>query len=499
MTGARFFPGPRRRLPLALAWIAIVAATGGADAQPALELADCRLDGVSVPARCGSLAVFEDRAAGSGRTLDLEIVVVPAVSDNAQPDPLFFLAGGPGQAATELAGPTLPLFADVRRSRDLVFVDQRGTGGSGRMRCAFLEGASDEEAVGESLQFDALPLDELQECLAEVETAADPRQYTTPIAMDDLDDVRAALGYERINLYGGSYGTRAALVYMRRHPERVRTAVLDGLAPVAMRLPSNMNTDAHRALDRLFGDCEADPGCREAFPDLPRTFAAVLDELEADPRRLDTIHPRTGEPFSLEVSALGFAGGLRAALYSSTLSSLVPWTVVRAAAGDFAPFLAQLTPLVETGEAINLGMFLSVVCAEDVSRLPAGEAERLAGEGTLGRLSMEVTAGACTVWPAADLPESYFEPVRSDAPALLLSGDLDPVTPPRWAEAVLDGLSDARHVVAPGVGHGVLPRGCTRDVVAEFIEAGAHAGLDVSCIERLRRPPFLLSAAGTDP
>ena len=477
----------------------MVSAAAGASAQPALELADCRLDGVSVPARCGSVTVFEDRAAGTGRTLDLEIVVIPAVSDNADPDPLFFLAGGPGQAATDLAGPTLPLFADVRRSRDLVFVDQRGTGGSGRMHCAFFESDSAEEAVGESLQFDALPLDELRECLAEVEAAADPRQYTTPVAMDDLDDVRAALGYERINLYGGSYGTRAALVYMRRHPDRVRTAVLDGLAPVAMRLPSNMNADAHRALDRLLADCAADPGCREAFPDLPATLAAVLEALEANPQRLDTTHPRTGEPFALELSAVGFAGGLRNALYNTTLSSLVPWTVTRAAAGDFAPFLAQLTPLVESGEAINVGMFLSVLCAEDVSRLAAGEAERLAGEGMLGRLTMEVTADACSVWPAAELPDDYFEPVRSDAPALLLSGDLDPVTPPRWGEAVMEGLTDARHVVAPGAGHGVLPRGCTRDVVAEFIAAGTHAGLDVSCIERLRRPPFLLSAAGTDP
>ena len=494
-----FFPGPHRRLLPTLAVAVTVAAAGGAAAQPAPELTDCRLDGVSVPARCGSLTVFEDRAAAAGRTLDLEVVVIPAVSDNADPDPLFFLAGGPGQAATELAGPTLPLFSDVRRSRDLVFVDQRGTGGSGRMRCAFFEGASDEEAVGESLQIDSLPLDELRECLAEVETAADPRQYTTPIAMDDLDDVRAALGYERINLYGGSYGTRAALVYMRRHPERVRTAVLDGLAPVAIRLPSNMNADAHRALDRLFADCEADAGCREAFPDLPQTLAAVLADLEASPRRLDTIHPRTGEPFTLDVSAVGFAAGLRGALYSTTLSSLVPWTITRAAADDFAPFLAQLTPLVDSGEAINLGMFLSVVCAEDVSRLPAGEAERLAGEGTLGRLTIDVTVGGCSVWPAAGLPDGYFEPVRSDAPALLLSGDLDPVTPPRWGEAVLEGLTDALHVVAPGAGHGVLPRGCTRDVVAEFIEAGTHAGLDVSCIERLRRPPFLLSPAGTDP
>ena len=220
-----------------------------ADAQPALELEDCRVDGVSVPARCGALTVFEDRATGAGRTIDLKIVVIPAVSGSPEPDTLFFLAGGPGQAATDLADTVLVRLAEVRRSRDIVFVDQRGTGGSGRMSCALFETSPDEEASGESLQLDAFPLDDLRDCLAEVESATDPRHYTTPVAMDDLDDVRAALGYETINLYGGSYGTRAGLIYMRRHPDRVRTAALDGLAPVSMRLPSSMNADAQRALD----------------------------------------------------------------------------------------------------------------------------------------------------------------------------------------------------------------------------------------------------------
>ena len=372
----------------------------------------------------GTLAVFEDRAAETGRTVDLEIVVLPAVSDSPEPDPLFFLAGGPGQAATELAGPMLPRLAEVRRTRDLVFVDQRGTGGSGRMTCAFFESDADEQAVSESLQLDTLPLDDLRECLAEVETTADPRQYTTPVAMDDLDDVRAALGYETINLYGGSYGTRAGLVYMRRHPERVRTAVLDGLAPISMRLPSNINADAHRALDRLFADCAADRGCSEAFPDLPLTFARVIADLEANPRVLDTTHPRTGEPFEVPLTATGFAGGLRGVLYSPTLASLMPWTIARAAEGDFAPYLAQIVPLMDSGEALNLGMFFSVICAEDVAQLADGDAERLAADGMLGRLLIEVTIDACSVWPAADLPVAYFEPVRSDAPTLLLSGDL---------------------------------------------------------------------------
>ena len=494
----------RRALPaiLAAGATAVLGATVAAPfaaSQTGVDLEDCRLDGVSVPARCGSLTVHEDRAASDGRTIDLKIVVIPAVSDNPEPDPLFFLAGGPGQAATEVAGVMLPLLADVRRNRDLVFVDQRGTGGSGRMTCAFFESDVDEQQLGESLQVDTLPLDDLRECLAEVETVADPRLYTTPVAMDDLDDVRAALGYETINLYGGSYGTRAGLVYMRRHPERVRTAVLDGLAPVSMRLPSNVNADAHRALDRLFADCAADAGCNEAFPDLAQTFGRVIANLEANPQQLDATHPRTGEPFGLTLTAAGFAGGLRGVLYSPTLASLVPWTVARAAEGDLAPYLAQIAPLVDSGEAIDMGMFLSVLCAEDVSQLADGDAERLAADGVLGRLLIEVTTGACTVWPAADLPADYFEPVRSDTPALLLSGGLDPVTPPRWGEEVLSGLSNARHVVAPGAGHGVIARGCADDIVAEFIETGSHADLDVSCLERIRRPPFLLSAAGTDP
>lgn len=470
-----------------------------AAAQPGIELEDCRLDGVSVPARCGSLTVHEDRAAGDGRTIDLNIVVIPAVSDNPEPDPLFFLAGGPGQAATALAGPMLPLLADVRRNRDLVFVDQRGTGGSGRLTCAFFENEVDEEELGESLQVDTLDLDELRKCLAEIEAAADPRRYTTPAAMDDLDAVRAALGYETINLYGGSYGTRAGLVYMRRHPERVRAAVLDGLAPVSMALPSTVNADAHRALDRLFADCAADAGCREAFPDLPQTFARVIAALEANPRTLDTTHPRTGEPFELTLTAGSFAGVLRGVLYAPTIASLVPYTVARAAEGDFGPYLAQMVTMTDVGEALDLGLFLSVVCAEDVPQLADGAAGRLAADGILGRHMIELTVDACTVWPAADLPAGYFEPVRSDASTLLLSGDLDPVTPPRWGEDVLAGLSNARHLVAPGAGHGVVARGCADELVAEFIEKGSHADLDASCLERIRRPPFLLSPAGTEP
>ena len=467
-------------------------------ARSALTLAGCRLDGVPVPASCGELGVFEDRGAGAGQMIDLEIVVIPAVANDARPDPLFILAGGPGQAATDLVRPLLPVLREVRQRRDLVFVDQRGTGGSGELTCAFFETDFDDQELAESFQFDNLPLDRLRECLAEIESEADPRHYTTPLAMDDLDDVRSALGYDAINLYGGSYGTRAALVYMRRHPERVRTAVLDGLAPVSMRLPSNMGVDGRRALEELFADCATDAGCSEAFPLLPQTFERVVRDLEVGPRTLETPHPRTGEPFEFTVTAEIFGGGLRGVLYDPTLASLAPLTIARAAEGDFAPFLAQIVAL-ESAGTLSLGMFLSVICAEDVSQFGAGEAERLAAEGILGRASIQLITRACGVWPAGELPEGYFDPVRSDAPTLLLSGALDPVTPPRWGEQVLATLDDARHLVAPGAGHGVLVRGCADDLVAEFIDTADHGALDAACLERMRRPPFMLSAAGTDP
>ena len=266
-----------------------------------------------------------------------------------------------------------------------------------------------------------------------------------------------------------------------------------------MALPSTVNADAHRALDLLFADCDADAACDAAFPDLRQTFGDVIAELEASPRTLDTIHPRTGEPFESTLTAASFAGVLRGVLYNPTFASLVPYTVARAAAGDFGPYLAQMLALTDTGEILDLGMFFSVVCAEDVPQLADGAAERLAADGILGRLMIELTVDACTVWPGADLPAGYFEPVRSDVPALLLSGGLDPVTPPRWGEDVLAGLRNARHLVAPGAGHGVIARGCADDLVAEFIETGSHADLDAGCLERLRRPPFLLSPAGTDP
>jgi pimeloyl-ACP methyl ester carboxylesterase len=318
--------------------------------------------------------------------------------------------------------------------------------------------------------------------------------------MDDLDEVRQALGYGPINLYGGSYGTRAALVYMRRHPEAVRAAVLDGAAPPSIKLPLYMARDAQEALRRAFEDCDADAECRAAFPDLGESFATLLDTLARASARVDTRHPRTGERVDVEITRDLFVSGLRGALYDPHLASLIPLILRRAIEGDFDPFVTLGLALSEgINETISLGMFLSVVCSEDIPQITAADREAALPGTFLGGVMLDAIAEACEVWPRGVLPAGYHEPVSSERPVLILSGALDPATPPRWGEAIARHLPQARHVLAPGVGHNVLPHGCVPDVVARFVETGTAEELDASCIARLRRPPFFLGPAGPAP
>ena len=464
-------------------------AIGGVSAAE-IELDQCRLEGVSVPALCGALTVFEDRDARTGRTIDLNVVVIPAKARNHEPDPIFFLAGGPGQAASQLGGLILARFAKLRDRRDIVLVDQRGTGDSNGLECEL----DDSDDLARSLSADLLSGQALAKCREQFN--ADLTKYTTPIAMDDLDDVRAALGYEKINLFGISYGTRAGLVFMRRHPDRVRAAVLDGMAPVAMRLPISMGRDAERAMDMLFRDCAADPSCAEAYGDLAARFEALIERLSQAPPTTTVKHPRSGELQSLEISAEVLGAILRNVLYDPMMASLIPLVIDRALADDFEPLLAMAVSPAAGGMAV--GMLFSVICAEDVPMITSGELEQGLNGSILGRASIRSMTDACVDWPRGDLPAGFFEPVKTDHPILVLSGELDPVTPPSWGESVLAELSDARHVIVPGTGHGVSFRGCMSDVVHDFI-ADPHAELDTSCARSIDRPPFFVTPAGTDP
>ena len=338
----------------------------------------------------------------------------------------------------------------------------------------------------------------LEACLEQLD--AETQLYTTPIAMDDLDDVRRALGYGTINLYGASYGTRAALVYMRRHPDAVRAVVLDGAAPPAMKLPLNMAPDGERALRLVMKDCAEDPGCREAHPNLEARLDRILQRLSERPLRHRTRHPRSGEMVDLTITHDAFVGQLRSTLYDPDLASLVPLILERADAGDLDPFIALGVTMGEgAAEGISLGMFLSVICAEDVPFITDAD-RRAALPGTfLGAVMLDAMVKACADWPSAVMPPEYVEPVRSDLPTLILSGAIDPATPPRWGDEVAGHLSRSAHVIDPGAGHNVLPRGCAREIVARFIESGSVDDVDATCLESSRRPPFFLDASGPRP
>ena len=491
-----WWPAPRTSrlisgLLLVLALGAASACGGGSGTRALDRLHPCSSADGPTDAYCGTLTVFEDRSAKSGRQISLWIVVLPAMRPVAR-DPLVFLAGGPGQGAAQLARQIRAAFRGVQRTRDIVLVDQRGTGKSNPLNCR-----SDANSLREITEPTESSLDRLKRCLAGYN--ADVRQYTTNIAMDDLDDVRAYLGYDRINLYGGSYGTRAALVYLRRHGEHVRTMILDGVAPMDMRLPTFTARDAQRALDKLLADCEADSACRGAFPDLPARIRNLLHRLEQSPPAVRIVHPRTGVAEDVRVEARVVASILFSALYSPLTASMVPTMVDHAERNEFQSFFALALAGESTDENMSVGMQLSVLCSEDAARVTPADVQQAAAGTLFGTHLLSNQLEACAMWPRGTVDASYYEPVVSNVPALVLSGDIDPVTPPEWGESVVKTLKNGRHITVPGTGHGVVGTACGQQLIGDFLDEASATSLDVSCVRSIKRPPFFVTPAGPDP
>jgi pimeloyl-ACP methyl ester carboxylesterase len=445
-------------------------------------------------AYCGTLKLYENRATNQGRQIDLNIVLLPALRSDAQPDPLFFLAGGPGQGAAQLAKAVREIFRRVQTDRDIVLVDQRGTGKSNPLNCL----DDGDDSLRSIMETNEQAIEKLKACQAKYD--ADLTLYTTPIAMDDLDDVRAFLGYERINVYGGSYGTRAALVYMRQHGDRVRTAILDGVAPPNMRLPLYFPRDTQRAFELLARDCAADEGCNTAYPHLLERMRALIDRLEKDPPTVTVTHPRTGATDQVRIDARVLANVIVTALYSPTITALVPAIVAAAEKNDFQSMLA-LAGMGGGGETPNMaiGMQLSVICAEDAARNTPDDLRKGAESTLFGKYVMSIQQQACAFWPRGKVDDNFYEPLTSPIPTLVLSGEVDPVTPPTWGEQVASTLSNSKHIIIPGTGHTAGGTGCGQRLMREFIDEGSPADLDASCATKVRRPAFFVTPAGPDP
>ncbi|HEU0301568.1 MAG TPA: alpha/beta fold hydrolase [Longimicrobium sp.] len=446
-----------------------------------LRLEPCDLPGIAAgEARCGHLDVFENRATQEGRRISLRVAVLPATGASRHPDPVFVLVGGPGQSAVENVRGYARLLAALRPGRDLVFVDQRGTGASNPLRCD-LYGAT-------GFLGDFLPLDAVRACRDSLVRRADLAQYTTEAAMDDLDDVRAALGYARINLEAASYGTRAALVYLRRHGGRVRSAVLRSVSATDATQPLHFAADAQAALDSLLVDCARDPACRTAFPDLRTDFRTVLERLDRGGVTVRTAAAAGADSAAVRLERGPFAERVRLILYSPDVSRYLPAMVTRAAGGDFGPFAELSSEMVQAvSSQLSLGMYLTVTCAEDVRRID--ESQAVQGATFLGDYRLRQQRAACALWPRATVAPDYTSPVRSGVPVLLVSSAIDPITPARWGERVAQGLSRSRHVVLRNAPHSPATP-CVMQMVAQFIENPDPQALDARCAAEGTRPPF---------
>lgn len=481
--------------------IAAGALIGAALAAPAvageLELGDCQLEGPfgiqHTQARCGTLAVPENPDEPDGRQIQLNVAVVAAERPAPEPSAVALLAGGPGQAATEAYPGVRQAFAELNEDRDILLVDQRGTGSSNPLDCAYEPEDlwAVEVTPGETRRV-------VQRCLDGLPDA-DPRFYTTPIAMDDLDRVREALGYERLDLVGVSYGTRAAQVYLRRHPDRVRSLVLAGSVPMDEYLGLAHAANLDRALNALFDACLATEECARAFGDAREALDAVMARMTEAPAELSLAHPTTGGRTELTLGRDGVAGAVRMLAYSPEGQALLPLLLTDAHdSGKLDRLAAQaLMTSTELLEQLSRGMEMSVMCAEDVPFYP-GDWQAPA-DSVLGRSLVDYVRWSCEVWPRGEIPAGYHESVRSDVPALLLSGEFDPVTPPAWGERVAGTLENGRHFTVPGQAHALLGRGCVDEVVARFVGKAGFEGVETDCLDDMGRMPFFVDFTGPPP
>lgn len=456
------------------------------------QLAPCYLKNISEQVLCGQLLVPENYEQPEGRNISIHYAVLPAVSESKKADPLLILAGGPGQAATELAAMINRMFNDVRRQRDILLIDQRGTGKSNPLSC---EVSHVDELVktDDNMELDRMAADCLADYLAQ-HSDSDLTQYHTVNAIRDFEAVRQHLGYPQVNLYGGSYGTRAGLVYMREAPAAVRSATLDAVAPPEV-VVGPFGRHGAQSFELLLEQCQQSAACSQAFPELSQQYQSVLTQLAAEPVPLTVADPLSNEATDILITAGRFTSVMRVGLYHPSTRQMLPYVIQQTGLANYTPLIGLLGSAMAQSE-MYMGLTLSVLCSEDLSRATD---DLLAYDGDnsfIGSRTADAFIDMCSVWPQAPRPQSWFEPVYSDIPTLLLSGRLDPVTPPTWGALAAQTLTNSRHLIAPHGSHTIASHTCANKLAAKFIDTLDTQALDDSCLQNQKPAPFVLNANG---
>ena len=465
----------------------------------ALTLHACELgqpnSGRTTAAWCTRFEVPENRDDPQGRRIRLRLAVVRSEAEVPAKDMLVFLAGGPGQAATENASAAVAALGPLLAHRNLLLLDQRGTGGSHPLDCK--DDSRDADADDASDDDPGRLKSEIQRCLAQVEKTSDPRFYTTTVAAQDMEDVRKALGSPTFDLVGVSYGTRMAQQYLMHYPDAVRSVVLDGVVPNQLVLGEDFARNLDDALKAQFARCTADPACHKRFGDPYQTLYQLRDALRANPHVVSFRDPQSYRTVQRRLSEFSLASVVRMFAYTPATAALLPLSIDAAAHGDVGPLLGQAKLLSgDLADTMNGGMQSSVICSEDADLFTPRPEDK---DTILGTRMIDALTTVCSVWPHGTRPKDFHDPLKSDKPVLLMSGQYDPVTPPRYGDEVLKGLTDARHLVAPGQGHNVIAAGCMPKLVKRFVEDLKPKQLDASCLQRLQPTPMFIDFNGATP
>ena len=465
-------------------------------AQLGLHVEPCTQGKAAVPALCGTFGVYENRAMQSGRIIAIKIIVLKAKQPTNRA--VAIIAGGPGESAT----PYAPLVADgrfrqvagLRDAYNIVLMDDRGMGGSNGLQCS-LTPASDPSSYFRYL----FPSSLITACHTKYMATNDLSQYNTNNASDDLDDIRAALGYPKLALFGGSYGTFFSLIYIRRHPQSIESAVLDGVDPPGFQPLPGEPLGVQRAVDDLISKCKRDAACEKNFPNFAAQFDVLVQRLDKGPIPVTLVAKKGAAPVTVQLSKAVFADRLRQTLYDPGAAAYIPFVVDRAAHGDTVP-LTTLINVVAVGldEDLTMGAWLSYTCAENIPFLNDDLIKEAAAHSFAGDLRIQAQRGACAIWNVTPMPASFNDPVRSEAPVLMISGSDDPATPPRYAEAAAKYLPNAKIALVQGAGH-APDTPCVDALIVQFVRAGSAKGLDVNkCSAAFTVPKFATSIKGLD-
>lgn len=472
--------------------------------QNTITFDDCSIGSAAVqlPAKCTTLDVPLNPQAPEQGSVSLSVARIESRQRSGNTDAFTLIAGGPGQSAIESYPAVAFAFRHILRTRDLILIDQRGTGNSSPLNCPQQDESTTLDA-GLDLKSDPQEIAQhASTCLQSLD--ADPQWFTTSVAVQDLENVRTQLGISEWNLYGISYGTRVATHYLRRYPEAVRTVILDAVVPPEVSLGPDIAALAQDALEHIFARCEADNGCNAAFGNLTESTLMLLEELESNPRSITYEDVATGQLTSRDFTAEHLAVTLRLLSYSSQTAAILPSMLFEAINNNNLAPLARQADMQSSslGNSMSTGMHHAVICTEDVpffttnTDTSASEPVRRSYLGTAVISAIEAT---CSAWPPGIIDDDFKQPLISDKPVLVLSGGADPITPPAYGEQLVSTLNNAKHIVNEAQGHMQAPFGCMPILMAQFVDMAEASALQTDCLERLQPTPFFVDANGPLP